>query len=216
MCRQPFLLRHPLTAGLALAAVLSSLLAGCGGGGSTGSLNSTPPPAITISVAPTTATVRLQSSQTFTATVMNGKSNAVRWAIQELAAGGSITPEGIYTAPGTMGVYHIVASSVEDPSKTALAIVTVPVNLTVQVPSPTLSVRQSQTLTASVVGSSNKNVTWSVQEGASGGTITPGGVYTAPGLAGTYHIVTTSVADPTQSIISTITVQSSSASGTIQ
>ena len=39
---------------------------------------------------------------------------------------------------------------------------------------------------------------WSVQEGASGGTIDATGRYTAPTAAGTYHVVATSVADPTK------------------
>jgi chitinase len=48
-------------------------------------------------------------------------------------------------------------------------------------------------------------MTWSVQE-ASGGTIDPTGLYTAPAAAGTYHVVATSVADSTKSGISVVTV----------
>ena len=49
-------------------------------------------------------------------------------------------------------------------------------------------------------------VTWSVQEGAPGGSVTAAGVYTAPGTAGTYHLVATSQADATKSATATVTV----------
>jgi hypothetical protein len=42
---------------------------------------------------------------------------------------------------------------------------------------------------ANVVGTSDTSVTWSVQEGASGGTVDSTGLYTAPMTAGTYHVV---------------------------
>ena len=61
-----------------------------------------------------------------------------------------------------------------------------------------LATGTSLTFTASVTGSSDTTITWSVQEGAAGGTVTAG-TYTAPGSAGTYHVVATSTADPTRS-----------------
>jgi Zn-dependent metalloprotease len=63
----------------------------------------------------------------------------------------------------------------------------------------------SQTFTASVSNAVDTSVTWSIQEGAAGGSITSGGVYTAPSAPGLFHVTATSVADPTKS--STITVQ---------
>jgi hypothetical protein len=47
---------------------------------------------------------------------------------------------------------------------------------------------------------------WSVQE-SSGGTITSGGLYTAPGAKGTFHVVATSKADPNKQGEATVTVQ---------
>jgi hypothetical protein len=49
-------------------------------------------------------------------------------------------------------------------------------------------------------------VTWSVQEGAAGGTITPTGVYTAPENAGTYHVVATSAADISRTAVAAVAV----------
>jgi hypothetical protein len=54
------------------------------------------------------------------------------------------------------------------------------------------------TFTATVTGSSDRAATWSIQEGAAGGSVTAAGVYTAPATAGTYHVVATSHADPTR------------------
>jgi hypothetical protein len=172
-------------------------------------------PPISLTLAPASAVVRLGASQTFTATVQYANNATATWSVQEGAAGGTVTPNGVYTAPNTAGTYHVIAASKEDPTKTAVAIVTVPVNVAVSPTAPTLSVRQTLTFVASVAGSSNKGVTWSVQE-AGGGTITSAGVYTAPSLAGTYHVIAASAADPTQSASAAVTVQSSSATGTIQ
>jgi hypothetical protein len=64
---------------------------------------------------------------------------------------------------------------------------------------------QSQGFTATVSGTTNKVVTWSISEGASGGTIVSTGnftaTYTAPDVeySSTFHVVATSVADPSKS-----------------
>ena len=55
-------------------------------------------------------------------------------------------------------------------------------------------------------GLSNKAVTWSIQEGASGGSISSYGEYTAPSTLGTYHVVATSVADATVTASATVRV----------
>jgi hypothetical protein len=57
-----------------------------------------------------------------------------------------------------------------------------------------VSLGRSAVFSANVVGSSDMSVTWSVQEGASGGTVDSTGLYTAPMTAGTYHVIATSQA----------------------
>ena len=71
-----------------------------------------------------------------------------------------------------------------------------------------LTAWETQTFAAVVLGTTNTAVTWTVQEGAAGGTITTAGVYTAPDTAGTYHVVATSQADPTKSAGAEVTVTS--------
>lgn len=82
--------------------------------------------------------------------------------------------------------------------------------LFVEPASVTLSTGGSQAFTVSAIpqgcGTSNLEVTWSVQEGATGGSITSAGFYTAPVLPGTYHVVATSVADRTSFATATIDV----------
>lgn len=62
-----------------------------------------------------------------------------------------------------------------------------------------------QQFAATVSNSTNISVNWSVQE-PTGGIITPGGLYTAPNAAGTYHVIATSAADATKTSAATIVV----------
>jgi hypothetical protein len=69
---------------------------------------------------------------------------------------------------------------------------------------------QSQTFTATVTGSSDTNVQWSVDGTVGGssttGTITGGGVYFAPAAAGTHTVTATASADNTKSATATVAV----------
>ncbi|HJU83044.1 MAG TPA: hypothetical protein VJ600_02435 [Holophagaceae bacterium] len=70
-----------------------------------------------------------------------------------------------------------------------------------------LGIRQSYAFVAVVTGATDNRVTWSVEEGASGGTINYAGAYTAPAnSAGVFHVRATSVEDPTKYSRSTVTV----------
>jgi hypothetical protein len=65
----------------------------------------------------------------------------------------------------------------------------------------------SQSFAATVTGTTNAAVAWSVQENL-GGTINSAGLYTAPlGTAGTFHVVATSQANPAAQGIAAVTVQ---------
>ena len=80
------------------------------------------------------------------------------------------------------------------------------VSISISPESATVATGGSQTFSATVTGSTNNKGTWGIKEGASGGTINSGGVYTAPSKPGTYHIVATSQADPNKSATATIQV----------
>ncbi len=154
--------------------------------------------------------VTVGGGQTFTA-IVNGTTNrAVTWAVQEGDAGGSITPGGTYTAPLIRGTYHVVVISQADPTKSAVATVTVTtepvISVAIDPSNVSLPVRGTQLFTALVSGGSGMGVTWSVLEGPVGGSVTPEGVYTAADTVDTFHVVATSQADPTKSAMATVSV----------
>jgi hypothetical protein len=180
----------------------------------------TAPPVINVSVAPATTSVQAQGTASFTASVtgtVSGQSTAVTWSVREGAGGGSVDGSGRYTAPASAGTFHVVATSVADPSRSGSATVTVsaPPVINVSVSPGSLSVNPggnatfSATVTGTVSGQSTA-VTWSVQEGATGGSVDGSGRYTAPSGTGTFHVVATSVADPSRSGSATVSVQTSS------
>lgn len=79
-----------------------------------------------------------------------------------------------------------------------------PVTVTVSPRAATLDACGVTTLAASVANASDRSVRWTVQE--PGGGAVSGGVYTAPAVAGTYHVVAASVLDPTAVDTATLTV----------
>ncbi len=128
------------------------------------------PPPITVSVSPTTATVPVNGTQQFTATVQNDAMNrGVTWSVTGCTGGasvcGSIAPmstasgaPATYAAPGGVPPnVQVKATSVTDPTKSASATVTIslPFAITSVVVSPssaTLQVGQSQQFSATVTG----------------------------------------------------------------
>jgi hypothetical protein len=71
---------------------------------------------------------------------------------------------------------------------------------------PGVAVGQSQQFTATVPGIADQSVSWSVQEGSAGGSITPVGLYTAPAVPGTFHVVATSLTDGARTGTATVYV----------
>jgi hypothetical protein len=176
---------------------------------------------IVVSVTAASATVYDTMTDQFTATVTGPTNTAVTWSIQEGAAGGTISAAGLYTAPTTAGTYHVIATSQADTTKSATLAVTVnPILVNVTAASGTVYPNLTDQFTATVTGPTNTAVTWSIQEGAAGGTISATGLYTAPATAGTYHVIATSQADPTKSgtlavTVTALTVSVSPASPTV-
>ena len=160
-------------------------------------------PAVSVSVSPASANIATGASQQFTATVTGTTNTAVTWS----ATGGTISANGMYTAPSTAGTYSVRATSVADSTKSAAATVTVtapPPAVAVSVSPTTASLQTgaTQQFAASVTGTTNTAVTWT----ATSGTISASGLYTAPGTAGTDTVKATSVADSSKSATATVTV----------
>jgi Abnormal spindle-like microcephaly-assoc'd, ASPM-SPD-2-Hydin len=157
---------------------------------------------ISVTVSPTSANIQTGGQQQFSASVSGTTNTAVVWT----ASGGSVSTSGLYTAPSSGGTYTVTATSAADTSKSASATVTVsqPIAVSLSPTSASLQAGGQQQFTAYVSGTSNTAVNWS----ASGGTITSGGLYTAPSTAGTYSVKAVSAADPTKSASASVVVSS--------
>jgi hypothetical protein len=140
----------------------------------------------------------------FSASVSGSSNQAVAWSIQEGTGGGSISQAGLYSAPAAAMEVHVTATSVADPSKSSTALVTVrAVSISMPLTAAVPRGRQRQ-FTAVVAGTVAKDVAWTVDEGTAGGTITVGGVYTAPMSGGPFHVTARSLADPTKAATATV------------
>ena len=152
------------------------------------------------------------ATASFVATVSGTVVNtSVTWSIQEGSAGGTVSSAGLYTAPQAAGTFHVVAMSQADPTKSGVSMITVPaVSVSVSPMSDTLGPNGLRTFVATVSGTVvSTNVTWSILEGAAGGSITNNGTYTAPATTGTFHVAAASMADPSTTGEAIITVVAS-------
>ena len=79
----------------------------------------------------------------------------------------------------------------------------------------TVGIGKTQQFTATVTGTSNTAVTWSVAGGAANGTVSSGGLYTAPSTVptpATVNVSAASQADPTKSGTAAVTVSATTSS----
>ena len=107
----------------------------------------------------------------------------------------------------TAGRQSTTATDTLSASITGTATITVPpVAISIFPTTVTLGASGLRTFVAPVTGTSNAAVTWSVEEGAAGGTVDADGNYVAPATPGTFHLVAISVADPTESASATLTI----------
>ncbi|MFY0576062.1 hypothetical protein ACN28S_18380 [Cystobacter fuscus] len=148
-----------------------------------------------------------RESTAFTASVEGTQEPRILWSV-EGEDSGTITSTGVYTAPTQAGTYTVVATNALDTTKkdTAEVTVTPVIHVTLTPTSATVLTGGSVTFTAEVTGATDTSVTWSIQEGDAGGTLTSTGVYTAPAQGGTFTVVATSVADPTKKAEARVTV----------
>lgn len=71
-----------------------------------------------VTATPISASLGISQSARFNANVTGTSDTRVTWAVQE-PTGGSITQDGVYSAPAEPGTYHIVAISMVDANKFA-------------------------------------------------------------------------------------------------
>lgn len=154
---------------------------------------------VNVTISPTGATLGIGESQAFTATVTGATNTTVTWS----ASGGTITSNGIYTAPNTAGLYTVTATSNADTTKSASVTVTVnPITVTVTPATGQVLTGRTYQLNATVSGTTNKAVTWST----SAGSITTTGLLTAPSAVQTVTVTATSQANSTVSGTASVSV----------
>jgi len=166
-------------------------------------------PSVQVTVSPGSVNVFTSSRQQFSAQVTGSTDLAVIWSVQEGAAGGSVDSNGLYTAPGITGTFHVVATSHANAARSGSATVTVqpaPINVTMNPTAATVAAGGQQQFSAQVGGSPDTAVLWSVREGAAGGSVDGTGLYTAPPGFGIFHVVASSHADSTRSAVARVTV----------
>ncbi|MGB9228525.1 MAG: hypothetical protein WCC24_02220 [Terracidiphilus sp.] len=117
--------KSPAFSFLSVSLCVTLALAACGG-----SSYSTPPPPLTVSVAPTLAAVAATTqAQQFTANVTGTSNLNVAWSVDGVEGGdasvGTITASGLYTPPATAGTHVVNAASAVDPMVSASASVAV-------------------------------------------------------------------------------------------
>ena len=211
-----------------LYALLALGLASCGGGGGGGG---TPQP-VSVSISPTTASVEMNNTAQFTATVRNTSNTAVNWLVNDVAGGnttvGTISASGLYTAPATVpdpNSVTVKAVSQADATKSASATVTITliINISIAPTAVTLPAGATQQFTATVENTADTSVTWKVNDITGGnstlGTISTSGLYTAPlapPLSGTVTVTAASVANPVRTASATVTIVFSNATLTGQ
>lgn len=169
---------------------------------------------INVTLSPSTATVSVGQTFQFTGKATPASRSGITWNVNGIVGGntttGTISSSGLYTAPAILpspSSVTVSAVSTTDPSKSANALVTVvsagppTVSVTVSPGSATVQVSQTQQFAATVSGSSNTSVIWTVNGVAGGnsidGTISTSGLYTAPAAvpSSTVTVAATSAAD---------------------
>lgn len=177
-----------------------------------------------LSVSPSSPKVQVGGQVQFTAAVNGSSSGVVNWSVSGSGcagiACGSISSTGLYTAPAwapTPPIVAVTATLLADPSVSASATVTIEgpgtISVAISPTSAALNTGANQQFKATVTGTTNTAVKWSLSgygcAGATCGTITTTGLYTAPGtvpVPSFINVTATSVADPTQSATATVTL----------
>jgi len=170
---------------------------------------------VNIVLAPVSIALATGQSQVFTATVSGSTNQTVIWSLPDPQSG-TITPAGLYIAPATVpypGVtYHVTATSQFDPTQSTTVGVQVGLPLQILPQAPTVPTLGSIAFAVTSSGQYSPAVTWSVQE-SGGGTISQGGLYSAPAMPGAYHVVATTTSVPVQTVSALVTVMAGSMYG---
>ncbi|MGB2901423.1 MAG: hypothetical protein WBB89_19365 [Candidatus Acidiferrum sp.] len=184
-----------------------------------------PPPSITVTIAPKSGSVMLGNAMPFSAKVANTADTTVSWSVNGTpggnAASGTITPDGVYTAPAILpasATVQIAATSHADATKSDGAAATIVSDIAISVaPNPaSVELGATQSFHSSVASSGHPDsaTRWSLSGAAcpsSCGSVDASGTYTAPQILPSPASVTLtaqSVADPSKQVSAALTITS--------
>jgi hypothetical protein len=134
----------------------------------------------------------------------------VAWILAEASTGASLTSTGLFAAPSAPGTYHVIATSLLNPNRYAMATVVVEGGLAIDPREATLLPGASLLFDPSVPGHSGPSVGWTVPPGS--GTF-HGNLFTAPLAPGRYTLTATSLADANLSAQAVVTVKDTDLDG---
>ena len=178
---------------------------------------------VTVAASPASLSMGAGASATVSATVSGSTNTSVTWTVDGITGGnstvGTLSGTGstvTYKAPATAGIRTIKATSTANTASSAtVAVSVVAPAVTVSASPSALSLRTSASgsVTATVSGSTNTAVTWTV-DGVAGGNSSVGVLsgtgntvtYTAPAVAGSHTLKATSAANPASSATVAVSV----------
>jgi hypothetical protein len=211
----------------AVLGLIAGMIA-CGGGGGS-------KPIVSIAISAPASTVTTSATLQFTAIVSGSSNTAVTWEVNGVAGGavstGKISSSGLYTAPAAVpspATVTVTGVSQADGTKTSSLTITITsgggaVTVTVT-PSGNINVPfnvetfATQTFSASVTGTSNTAVTWSIScqvGGSACGAISSAGKYVAPNSVPTLSQSDGSVVNDTVTVTATSVASPSSTGNSI-
>jgi len=170
---------------------------GGGGGSSSPSITALAPSSGPVGTAVTITGTNFGTSQGSSTVTFNGTAASVTsWSATSIAA----------TVPSGATTGNVVVTVGGQASNSMTFTVSAPPAISVNInpTAATLQVSATQQFAATVTGSTDTAVTWTV----TGGTMSTSGLYTAPSSTGTFTITATSVADTTKSASAAVTVTS--------
>ncbi len=158
---------------------------------------------VRVAISPGSVDLLPGGSVLFSVTITGTPVAEVTWS----AEAGTIDQNGRYLAPDSAGTWRVTATSRADPAQSASATVSVPsVSLALAPDTATLFPGAAIRFQATVTGSPDARVDWSVAEGSKGGSIDASGLYTAPPVPGVFHVAGASVAVPSRTATATVRV----------
>jgi len=172
-------------------------------------------------IEPAITEIHTGSTQQFTVTISGVFDPEVKWSVSGDGDLGTITKNGLYTAPITITetvTATVKAAWKEDGSKfseISFSIIDDEDIVSISVSPVTATVESEGTVQfdATVTGSADTSVAWSVEGGSSNGTIDSAGLYTAPSVVVTTTVTVKAVsnADTSKYAIALVTVNPVSA-----